>query len=55
MGVDRYCDVAAMGMLGMLLWIAGVTKLKLDVVGREGAVDVEKFGENCGVAQLSRR
>jgi hypothetical protein len=43
-----------MGILGILLCIAGVTKLKLDVVGSEGAVDVEKFGENCGVAQLSR-
>jgi len=33
----------------------GATKLKLGAVGIDGAVDVEKLGEKCGVAQLSRR
>ena len=34
--------------------IDGVAKLKLDDCCNDGAVAVEKFGENCGVAQLSR-
>jgi hypothetical protein len=44
-----------MGMLVMAVWTAGVAKLKLVDAGSDGAFDVEKFGENCGVAQLSRR
>jgi len=35
--------------------IDGVAKVKLDDCGNDGAEAVEKFGENCGVTQLSRR